>query len=99
MTKEKQLLESAAYRLSQAIDIFNGSSGLNTGAEDKYSKMVDLCDEINEFLNAPSPAEINGVKWTLGEGFVKKVVDRYLQEEISFGKMVELMNEEIQSNK
>lgn len=33
----------------------------------------------------------------LGEGFVKKVLARYTKEEISFGKMVELLNEQIQS--
>lgn len=31
----------------------------------------------------------------LGEGFVKGVLSQYVKEEISFGKMVELFNQEI----
>lgn len=46
-----KLLENASYWLSSAVDIFNGSSGLNTGKEDKYCKMVECCDRIQEFIN------------------------------------------------
>jgi hypothetical protein len=48
---------------------------------------------INEQLDNAQPSE-----WKLGEGFVKKVLSRYTKEEISFGKMVELFNEHIQSS-
>ena len=46
----RELLLEAQYRLGQAVDIFNGSSGLATGGEDKYSKMNDCIDNIQEFL-------------------------------------------------
>lgn len=46
----KEVLLEAQYRLSQAIDIFNGSSGLNTGKEDKYIKMTECVDSIEELL-------------------------------------------------
>lgn len=51
--KAKDLLEKASYRLSQAIDIFNGSSGLNTNkGEDKYIRMVGVKDEIENFIQS-----------------------------------------------
>jgi hypothetical protein len=46
----KEMLAESEYRLQQAIDIFNGSSGLKTTKEDKYSKMVDCANKINEYL-------------------------------------------------
>lgn len=51
--KAKDLLEKASYRLGQAIDIFNGSSRLNTNKnEDKYMRMVDVKDEIENFIQS-----------------------------------------------
>lgn len=46
----KEMLVESEYRLQQAIDIFNGSSGLKTTKEDKYLKMVDCVNKINEYL-------------------------------------------------
>lgn len=47
----KELLKEASYRLTQAIDVFNGSSGLETGDGDKYIKMVDCVDKIQKNIN------------------------------------------------
>lgn len=46
----KSLLIESGYRLQQAIDIFNGSSGLNTTDEDKYKKMIECIDKIDKYL-------------------------------------------------
>ena len=66
------------------INWFNGLKHFEHSARIKY-----WLEEL------PLPS-INNVRWVLGEGFVKKALDRYSKEEISFGKLVELLNQQIQ---
>jgi len=46
----KCMLVESEYRLQQAIDIFNGTTNLDSTKEDKYSKMVECANSINEYL-------------------------------------------------
>lgn len=59
-------------------------------------------DHVEYWLDEVLPSEyfksVITTEWILGEGFVKKILNRYTKEEISFGKMVELFNERIQSH-
>lgn len=67
------------------INWFNGLKSFEHSATVKY------------WLEELTVPFINDVRWMLGEGFIKQVLGRYTKEEISFGKLVELLNEQIKS--
>lgn len=53
-----KLLEDARYWLSTAVQIFNGSEGLNTDKKvDKYSKMVECGDKIQDYIQSLTPKQ------------------------------------------